>query len=216
MIWGRDAEYRFKGVDSGMANADNERIVFPYRHRLLTDGQSNDRTAAAIAELLEAVSRDLRSRAFAGGLNPAQWAALRFFARANASARTVTAFAAAHRTTSGTATRTVAALVRKNHLTRFPLPADRRVSRLDLTKTGKMLLRADPLRGLIEVVWRLSDLQRAALLEGLLTLSKATGPGADENSQQSHMRHFGASDLFLAGSRVTRSDPRRRRRSRRG
>jgi DNA-binding MarR family transcriptional regulator len=146
----------------------------------LTKEHSNDRSAAAIAELLEAVSRDLHSRAFTGGLNPAQWAALRFFGRANASARTVTTFAAVHRTTSGTATRTVAALVRKKHLARFTLPDDRRVSRLDLTKTGEMLLRADPLGSLIEAVRRLSEPRRAALLECLWILSQA-GVSAGED-----------------------------------
>jgi DNA-binding MarR family transcriptional regulator len=146
----------------------------------LTEENSNDR-AAAIAELFEAVCRDLHSRAFVGGLNPAQWAALRFFGRANASARTVTAFTVAHRTTSGTAARTVAALVRKNHLARFTLPDDRRVSRLDLTKTGEMLLRTDPLGGLIEAVRRLSEPQRAALLESLWMLRQVAVPGAGED-----------------------------------
>jgi DNA-binding MarR family transcriptional regulator len=155
-------------------------IAFPYRRWLLTERNSNDRDAA-IAELFEAICRDLHSRAFAGGLNPAQWAALRFFGRANGSARTVTAFAAAHRTTSGTATRTVAALVRKNHLARFTVPGDRRVSRLDLTKSGEMLLDADPLGRLIEAVQRLSEPRRAALLEGLWALRQAAGRSAGED-----------------------------------
>src|SRR5258705_483814 len=96
----------------------------------------------------------------------AQRAELGFFGRANASARMVTAFAAAHRTTSGSATRTVAALVRKRHLARFTLPDDRRVNRLELTKTGESLLGADPLGGLIKAVRWLSEPQRVALLEG--------------------------------------------------
>jgi DNA-binding MarR family transcriptional regulator len=156
-------------------------IAFPYRQWLLTKENANDRSAAAIVELLEAVCRDLHSRGFVGGLNPAQWAALRFFGRANASARTVTAFAAAHRTTSGTATRTVAALVRKNHLARLTLPGDRRVSRLDLTKTGEVLLRADPMGSHIKAIRRLSKPQRAALLEGLRILSQAAGLSAGED-----------------------------------
>jgi hypothetical protein len=74
----------------------------------------------------------------------------------------------------------VAALVRKKHLARFTLPDDRRVSRLDLTKTGEMLLRADPLGGLIEAVRRLSEPRRAALLECLWILSQA-GVSAGED-----------------------------------
>lgn len=83
--------------------------------------------------------------AFAGGLNPAQWNALRYLADAVPEARTVTAFAHYHATTSGTASQTVAALVRKGLVDRLPEMGDRRRNRLELTSTGHELLQDDPL-----------------------------------------------------------------------
>jgi DNA-binding MarR family transcriptional regulator len=128
--------------------------------------------AGAIAELLAALGRDIVSRGFAGDLNPAQWAALRFVNRANPSARSVTAFARAHRTTTGTATRTVAALVRKGHLLRFASTEDRRYGRLELTAKGEEALRLDPLREVAAAIGALPCGQRRALLEALWALQR--------------------------------------------
>jgi DNA-binding MarR family transcriptional regulator len=128
--------------------------------------------AGAIAELLEALGRDIVSRGFAGDLNPAQWAALRFVSRANLSARSVTAFARAHRTTTGTATRTVAALVRKGHLLRFASTEDRRYGRLELTAKGEEALRVDPLREVATAIDALPCGQRRALLDALWALQR--------------------------------------------
>jgi DNA-binding MarR family transcriptional regulator len=134
---------------------------------------ANDREiAGAIAELLESFSRDIVSRSFTGDLNPAQWAALRFVDRANPSARSVTAFARAHRTTTGTATRTIAALVRKGHLQRFPSTEDRRYGRLELTAKGEEALRGDPLSEVAAAIGALPYAQRRALLEALWALQR--------------------------------------------
>ncbi len=90
--------------------------------------------------------------AFADGLNPAQWSALRYLADAVPEARTVTAFAQYHATTSGTASQTVAALVRKGLVERLPEPGDRRRNRLELSSTGHELLRNDPLGGIAAAI----------------------------------------------------------------
>jgi DNA-binding MarR family transcriptional regulator len=127
--------------------------------------------ARAAAELIDALIRDVHSRAFGSGLNPAQWAALRFFAGANPSARTVTGFAEAHRTTKGTATQTIAALIRKGYLTRTSLPEDRRRARLDLTGSGHDLLLDDPLSGLAEAICNLPAEQQMSLAETLSSLA---------------------------------------------
>ncbi|MBI3443993.1 MAG: MarR family transcriptional regulator [Magnetospirillum sp.] len=83
--------------------------------------------------------------AFSDGLNPAQWSALRYLADAVPEARTVTAFAQYHATTSGTASQTISALVRKKLVERRPEADDRRRHRLELTSTGYDLLKSDPL-----------------------------------------------------------------------
>lgn len=118
------------------------------------------------------LSRDVQSRAFAKGLNPAQWSALRFFAEAKPTVRTATGFARAHRTTPGTATQTVAALVRKGYLARTPLRDDRRSARLDLTEAGRALLHDDPIEALAARIRDLPVQQQLILSEMLSSIAE--------------------------------------------
>jgi DNA-binding MarR family transcriptional regulator len=157
----------------------NRKRTFIYLQRGVVVNKKNvvDReVAGAIAELLEALTRDIISREFTRDLNPAQWAALRFVNRANPSARSVTAFARARRTTTGTATRTVAALVHKGYLRRSPSTEDRRYDRLELTAKGDDILRVDPLLEVAAAVGGMPGKQRRALLEALLALQRAVAP----------------------------------------
>lgn len=124
----------------------------------------------AIAELLAGISGRSHSRGFTEGLHAAQWEALRYFARANESARTVGAFAQARGTTQGTATQTVTALVRKDLLIRRHRAEDRRIVQLDLTEGGRHLLASDPLQHLIDSLNKLSAEDREALAQGLIAL----------------------------------------------
>ncbi len=72
----------------------------------MMDGNTRYRfSARAAAELMAQILRLANGAAFAGGLNPAQWSALRYLADAVPEFRTVTAFAQYHATTSGTASR---------------------------------------------------------------------------------------------------------------
>jgi DNA-binding MarR family transcriptional regulator len=129
-------------------------------------------SAPALAELMLILVRDVQSRAFAKGLNPAQWSALRFLAEANPTARTVTGFAQAHRTTPGTATQTIAALVRKGYVARVPLRHDRRSARLDLTEAGRALLDDDPLEVLAATIRDLPAQQQLTLADILSSLAQ--------------------------------------------
>ncbi|MEO1458583.1 MAG: MarR family transcriptional regulator, partial [Pseudomonadota bacterium] len=90
----------------------------------------------AIAELLLELGRRVEAAANASRLKPAQWSALRYLARAPASARTNRAFARYHRTTTGTVTLTLKALTGKGLLVRQPDPEDGRVVRFDVTDAG--------------------------------------------------------------------------------
>lgn len=105
--------------------------------------------------------------AFAGGLNPAQWSALRYLADAVPESRTVTAFAHYHATTSGTASQTVAALVRKGLVERQPEMGDRRRNRLELTSAGHELLLGDPLGGIATAIAAQPTEVQEALAHGL-------------------------------------------------
>ncbi|MBK3776248.1 MarR family transcriptional regulator [Azospirillum sp. YIM DDC1] len=124
-------------------------------------------SARATAEVMAQVLRTTASLAFTDGLNPAQWAALRYFAQANASARNVVAFARHHGTTKGTASQTIAALLKKDLLERHPSETDRRSIRLTLTAQGRSMLANDPLNELVAAIDGLAPAQHGALAAGL-------------------------------------------------
>lgn len=135
------------------------------------DGNTRFRFSAhAAAEVMAQILRLANGAAFSGGLNPAQWSALRFLADAVPESRTVTAFAHYHATTSGTASQTVAALVRKGLVERLPEVGDRRRNRLELTSSGHALLQGDPLRGIADAI----AAQPADIQEGLAKGLEAT------------------------------------------
>lgn len=132
------------------------------------DGNTRFRfSARAAAEAMSQILRLANGAAFAGGLNPAQWSALRYLADAVPEARTVTAFAQYHATTSGTASQTVAALVRKGLVDRLPETGDRRRNRLELTSEGHEMLRGDPLDGIAAAIAALPPEQQEGLAAGL-------------------------------------------------
>ena len=121
----------------------------------------------AVAELIEQVGRAAYGDGFAAGLNPAQWAALRYFGRANRFSRTVGAFAQFHGSTRGTASQTVKSLVKKGYLTRTPVPRDRRSYFLNLSTDGRAMLTGDPVHELTEAVRGLSPSRLSNLSESL-------------------------------------------------
>lgn len=129
------------------------------------------RSTLAIAELFEQLARVVVSRAIETGINPAQWAALRYVARASESERTIGAFARFHLTTPSSASQTVTALVNKGLLKKVISGDDARSRTLELTREGRLKLIEDPLRWLVTVVEELSDVeifQAAEILERLM------------------------------------------------
>jgi DNA-binding MarR family transcriptional regulator len=120
-----------------------------------------------VAELVEQLGHCACSEAFSAGLNPAQWAALRFFERANRFSRTVSAFAQYHGTTRGTASQTIRALVQKGYLLRLPTKHDQRSFRLDLTDKAQQLLGSDPFGEFVSAAGALPAAECSALAAGL-------------------------------------------------
>ncbi len=116
-----------------------------------------------LARLIEQVGKAAYNLGYTPGLNPAQWAALRYFDEATLERRTVTGFAQFQGTTKGTASQTVAAMVRKGYLRRVADKQDRRVHRLMLTEEGQTLLKSDPLQELTRALEALSDDERWSL-----------------------------------------------------
>ena len=93
----------------------------------------------AIAELVLHLGRIASGE----GLTAAQWAVLRYFARANRFSRTPSAFAAFHGTTRGTASMTIKNLEAQGYLTSERSQSDKRSVRLILTNKARAVLQND-------------------------------------------------------------------------
>jgi len=103
----------------------------------------------AIAELVLHLGRIASGEGLVEGLTAAQWAVLRYFARANRFSRTPSAFAAFHGTTRGTASQTIKNLETQGYLTRMRSEADRRSVRLVLTDKASAILVNDLFEALV-------------------------------------------------------------------
>jgi len=138
----------------------------------MSNGEVDAPSAPSLADLadrVEQLNRMLHVHGFSGGLNPAQWAALRHLARAPDGART----ALRQGVTPPTASETVSALVRKGMVARIPSPTDRRSQMLSVTESGMVQLAADPLHDLAAALAALGCAERVALGVGLDSLARA-------------------------------------------
>ncbi|HWM83867.1 MAG TPA: MarR family transcriptional regulator [Pseudolabrys sp.] len=126
--------------------------------------------AATLAELIDRLGRLVRAESHAGGLNPAQWEALRYLTRCNRFSNTPGAVAQYLNATKGTVSQTLNALERKNLLVRKPDPASKRVVRLALTAEGQALARHDPAAELKRAAAALPAPQQDATAGGLAAI----------------------------------------------
>jgi len=122
--------------------------------------------ALEAAHLIDRLERLARLGEHEGGLNPAQWDALRYLARANRFSRTPAALADYLASTRGTVSRTVASLEAKGYVSRDPSTRDGRSVTLALTPHGEQLLKRDPLFALARNIEQ-SGAGAAKLLDGL-------------------------------------------------
>jgi len=120
-----------------------------------------------VAELALQLGRAAYGESSAASLTPAQWMALRFFARANRFSRTVSAFADFHSTTRGTASQTVKSLVQRGFLTRTRCTRDRRSATFNLTDKARRQLAVDPFEAVVQAATTLSPAQRDRTASGL-------------------------------------------------
>ena len=100
----------------------------------------------AIATLVDRLSRLAHSLQYSQGLNPAQWNALRYLARANKYSTSPGVLADYLGTTKGTVSQTLIALESKGLIRRIRCDEDRRKVSLGLTEAGDTMLGLDPLR----------------------------------------------------------------------
>jgi DNA-binding MarR family transcriptional regulator len=120
-------------------------------------------SSRGLARLIEQVGKACYNLGYTPGLNPAQWAALRYFQETTTDQCTVTGFANFQGTTKGTASQTVAALVRKGYIKRVADKKDRRVHRLVFTPEGEAMIAQDPLQALADAADKLEEQDRWAL-----------------------------------------------------
>jgi DNA-binding MarR family transcriptional regulator len=130
--------------------------------------QAPDDSARAIAELVVQLGRATHD--YVDGLSPAQWNVLRYLARANRHSRTVSAFAAFHATTRGTASQTVKSLVAQGYVEKTRSAEDGRSAILDLTDAGRAVLARDPCTTLVNAAAALPAGIRAQTVRGLRRL----------------------------------------------
>lgn len=131
----------------------------------------------ALAELIAQLSQIIYAKGFSNQLKPAQWAALRYLDRANASARTVTELARAQSVSKGAASQIISTLRAQGLLTIVPVPDDLRQKQIDLTPAGRDHLIDDPLNPLAEALGPVPDQQledMAGIVE-ILIRSRFTG-----------------------------------------
>ena len=130
-------------------------------------------SVSALLELLELAGRSMHSIGYSEGLYPAQWTALRFFAKAPDGSRTASALARFQGFANGPVSRTVRTLISKNLLQKAdPQPAGR-AEHLVITDSARLLLDHDPTAAIAEVMEEFSESERVALERALKAVIKA-------------------------------------------
>ena len=122
---------------------------------------------SAIVYALERLSRLMRAAEFGDGLNPAQWEALRFLARANRFSNSPGALTRYLGATKGTISQTVKALERKRLIEKTERPGERRSVVLRLTPAGRDMMIKDPWTGLARSCDALGGKTRRRMDRGL-------------------------------------------------
>ena len=125
-----------------------------------------------IADVIGQLARFTQTEGRTSNLTSAQWCALRFFARAIRTSRTISSFADYHHTTRGTASQTVKSLVSRRLLDRTRSTSDRRTIYIDLTDEGRDAWHNDPFEILVKAIAALPQAQQQSLVAILPPLMK--------------------------------------------
>lgn len=125
---------------------------------------------SSIAWPLERLTRLMRAGEHEGGLNPAQWEALRYLSRANRFSNSPIALTRFLGSTKGTISQTIKALERKGFIAKAPRENEGRSINLSLTPKGSEALKNDPLAEFSKSLDDLSGKNRRRLAKGLADL----------------------------------------------
>lgn len=132
--------------------------------------EDEDATGEMIIWTLERLSRLIRAREHEDELNPAQWEALRYLARANRFSNSPGALTRYLGATKGTISQTVKALERKGFVGKAERDGEKRSVTLALTAKGAAALTRDPWAGLADAARDLGGKTRRRLAKGLREL----------------------------------------------
>ena len=136
------------------------------------DGKDKDFGSNA-ALMLERLARLMRASEHDGDLNPAQWEALRYLARANRFSNSPAALTRYLGATKGTISQTVMALDRKGYIAKAVRPVEKRSVTLTLTAKGEEKLKQDPWTRLTIDIDKLGGKTRRRLGQGLAAVLSA-------------------------------------------
>ncbi len=126
-----------------------------------------------LIDLFDRLARVAGNDRTASGLNPVQWEALRFFARANRFSCNPSGLRQYLGVTKGTVSQSIIALEKKGLLKKVPDARDRRGVEVRLTAAGRKLLADDPLNRWQADLAALSAAERESLEAALEHLVRA-------------------------------------------
>lgn len=127
-------------------------------------------SATALADLLELLARMLHARGYQHDMFPAQWVALRYFSKARRDLCTASELARFQGMANGPVSRTVRTLLHKGLVAKAKDQPRGKAEILELTTSGRALLKLDPCRELESILSGLGDDARVLLGDTLETL----------------------------------------------
>ena len=149
-------------------------------------------SADGLSAMVEHASRLIHAKGYCEGLNPAQWAALRYFRDTASPSCTIARLAKFQGLSVPTVAKTVQILVEKGYLDRIPNPANKKADQIRLTRRGKLLLGRDPRTRVTKVLESLNADEKEGLFRGIRKLVEgmysdqgqtARGPSADAGEE---------------------------------
>ena len=124
-------------------------------------------SATALADLLELIARMLHARGYQHDMFPAQWVALRYFSKARRDLCTASELARFQGMANGPVSRTVRTLLQKGLLAQSKDQPRGKAEILEVTTSGRALLKFDPSREIESILSSLGDEARSLLGETL-------------------------------------------------
>lgn len=120
-------------------------------------------SATALADLLELLARMLHARGYQHDMFPAQWVALRYFSKARRDLCTASELARFQGMANGPVSRTVRTLLHKGLLAKSKDQPRGKAEILEVTTSGRALLKLDPSREIESILSGLGDEARVLL-----------------------------------------------------